>query len=96
MSRAKSERGTTVLIGASHAQPPSTSVLPSAPRTVRRADLMPMAPPPLSGGGVGECQERVEERVRAALDRLPVAHLVHAVTAPAQRRDEDQDRKSVV
>src|SRR3989442_4912677 len=36
-----------------------------------------------------EREQRVEKRVGAALDRLPIAHLVHAMAAPALGGDED-------
>src|SRR5262245_8637890 len=102
MSRARSERAATVLIGASHAQPPSarvsaspnvafvrTSTAALASSRVPRARSLGIEPSSPRSGGVGESQEGMQQRVRAALDGLPVAHLVDAVTAAAQRRDED-------
>src|SRR6267142_3136863 len=37
----------------------------------------------------GQLQQRLEQRVGAPLDRLPVAHLVRPVAAPAPGGDEE-------
>src|SRR5205814_7295179 len=50
---------------------------------------------PQPGGSAtlrGQTQQRVQQHVGAALDRVPVAHLVDAMTAAAVRRDEDHAR----
>ena len=50
---------------------------------------------PMAAGSAalsGQRQQRVEQRVGAPLDRLPVAHLVGPVAAPAPRGDEEHAR----
>src|SRR5438552_10506344 len=83
-------------MGPSRAQPPSPSVTTSAPSTPRGGasarDSTTSGPP--AGGrsgvrGVGQYEQRVEERVGSALDRRRVAHLVDTVAASALGRNED-------
>src|SRR5258705_441739 len=63
------------------------------PRTVAKWKLS-HAPSwrPDSAALAGQRQQRVEQRVGAPLDRLPVAHLVGPVAAPAPRGDEEHAR----
>src|SRR5574341_501849 len=109
MSRAKSERPATVLIGASQAQPPSRSASAAdAGRTKGRPLVCEFTsfrkyrtePTSASGELLREREQRVQEDVGAALDRRRVARLVHAVALPALRRDEDhpgvRDRREVL
>src|SRR3970040_202571 len=99
MSRATSERGIKVLIGASHAQPPRRSASAAeAGRTKGRplvCEFTRLRTYRTRGASASvrrllrEGEERAEQDVGAALDRGGIAHLVHAVAAPALRRDED-------
>src|SRR5258705_6253517 len=106
IERAKSEAGTTVDIGPPQAQPPaSRTTAASAPRTTSvplgtgftptDSTAPPRPPQPGRRRGAralrGEAQQRVQQHVGAALDGVPVAHLVDAVAPAAAGRDEDHD-----
>src|SRR6267143_2014458 len=107
MARAKSEAGWTVEPGTSHAQPPrSRTDARSAARTMSGPLVTGFTPVDVSAASGrsqpqtpraglalrGETQQRMQQHVGAALDGVPIAHLVDTVAAAAARGDEDHPR----